>query len=136
MEDKIPEYPDMGIRTPPDIAELEEFEQAADKDGGMREISLEAQNFADRFSGALTQYPKAKKLPNWVRAMVEKKVSVEELTQTLHDRISRAPSHENLEMALLLANEIARMKGGSEALAKHLTEEFLSRLKGENGEAK
>lgn len=132
MKDKSPEYPyqDKGIRKDPDRLELVKFLQAAKQEGGTRKMPLGARKFADRFSAALTHYPNVKELPNWIRAMVEKKVSVEELAQTLHDRLHRAPSEENQQMALLLANEIARMKGGSEALQKHITEELLQRLSG------
>ena len=68
--------------------------------------------------------------------MIEKKASVEELAQTLHDRLQRVPSEENQELALIVANEIARMKGGSEVLARHATPELLARLSGKGGKDK
>ncbi|MEY2410216.1 MAG: hypothetical protein QOF48_2886 [Verrucomicrobiota bacterium] len=92
-----------------------------------------AEKFARRFSATVTHYPAQSELPNWLRAMVEKKASADELTKTLHDRLQRAPSEENQELALILANEIARMEGGSEALAKYATTQLLARLAGKGG---
>jgi hypothetical protein len=48
--------------------------------------------------------------------------------------LHRAPTEENQELALILANEIARMKGGAEALAAHGTPDLLARLSGTGGE--
>lgn len=135
MKDKNTEYPypQKGARKAPDKRELRIFVQAAVHEGGSRELPAPAQNFARRFSAALTHYPAQRELPNWLRAMIEKKASVEQLAKTLHDRLQRAPSEENQELALIVANEIARMDGGSEALSKNVTPELLARLSGKGG---
>jgi nitric oxide reductase activation protein len=129
-------YPQKGARKALDKRELRIFAQTAVHEGGSREVPAPAQNFARRFSAALTHYPAQRDLPNWLRAMIEKKASVEELAQTLHDRLQRAPSEENQELALIMANEIARMDGGSEVLSKHSTPELFARLSGKGGKEK
>src|SRR5690242_3925039 len=119
-------YPEKGVRPAPDRRELNVFVASSVFEGGTRERPAPAIKFASRFSATLTRYPSPQELPNWLRAMIEKKVSVEELAKTFHDRLLRAPSEANQELALLLANEIARMDGGSEALARHKTPELLA----------
>lgn len=138
MQEKSPglTFPDKGARTAPESRELRIFGQAAIQEGGTKEMPAAARKFSRRFSSAVTHYPEPYELPNWLRAMIEKKSSVEELAKTLHDRLHRAPSEENQELALLLANEIARMKGGSEVLGRYTTPELLARLTGKGGEEK
>jgi len=129
-------YPQKGARIAPDRRDLHIFVASSGHEGGLREMPASAAKFAIRFSAALTPYPSIPELPNWLRAMIEKRVSVEELAKTFHDRLLRAPSEENQELALLLANEIARMKGGSEALAKYKTAELLAKLSGKGAKEK
>lgn len=138
MKDKEEPYPyaEKGARKAPDNREVRIFVQAALQEGGSREMPASALKFARRFSAALTDYPAQRELPNWLRAMIEKKASVEELGQTLCDRLQRAPSEENQELALLVANEISRMDGGAEVLSRHATPELLARLSGKGGQEK
>lgn len=124
-------YKEKGIRQAPDERELRVFIQSAEHEGGTKNIPAPARAFAREFSGKLTRYPDPRDLPNWLKAQIEKQATVEELAQTLHDRLHRAPSKESQEMALVLANEIARMKGGSETLSKLLTPELFARLGGD-----
>lgn len=128
MENNKNSLPERGVRAAPNESEMRVFPQAAMREGGTRQVPAAARQFARRFSLTLTHYPDRRELPNWLRAMVEKKVSVEELTKALHDRLHRAPTEENQGLALVMANEIARMKGGPEALAKYTTPELLERL--------
>lgn len=132
-QDEYP-YPDKGARKKPDKAELRRFVQADMHEGGTKRMPEAARKFASRFSDAVTRYPERPELQNWLRAKVEKKVPVEELVKTLHDRLQRAPSEENQELALVVANEAARMQGGLEAIHKYLTPELLARLGGKGGE--
>ncbi len=138
MSDKNAEYPypQKGARKAPDKRELRIFVQAPVHEGGSKEMPSPATKFARRFSAAVTHYPAQRELPNWLRAMIEKRASVQELVVTLHDHLHRAPSEENQELALIVANEIARMKGGSEALAKHVTPDLLAKLSGKGGQEK
>lgn len=136
MDDKLKEYPypQKGTRQAPDTREMNIFVKSAVHEGGSKRIATPAKKFASRFSTTVTRYPKSQELPKWFRAMIEKKVSTEELAKTLHDRLHRAPSEENQEFALIVANEIARMKGGAEVLAKYATPELLARLSVKGGE--
>lgn len=127
-------YPQKGARAAPDKREMRIFLQSAMHEGGSREMPAPAARFARRFSATVSHYPEQRELPNWFRALIEKKVSAEELAQTVRDRLHRAPTEENQELALIVANEIARMKGGPEALAKHVQPEFLARLAGDGGQ--
>lgn len=129
-------FPQKGVRLAPDRQDLHLFVASPGHEGGTREMPAAAAKFASRFRATLTRYPSQQELPNWLRAMIEKKASVEELSKTFHDRLLRAPSAENQELALLVANEIARMKGGSEALARHKTPELLAKLSGKGGTEK
>jgi len=137
MAEKHPApYPEKGARRAPERAELTRFVRAADHAGGRPDMPAEARTFAHRFAATLTRYPDfPQELPNWLRAMIEKKVSVEELAQGIRDRLHRAPSESNQQLALLLANEVARMKGGSEMLQRHVTPDLLQRLGGSEGAA-
>jgi hypothetical protein len=136
MKDKEIAYPyeQKGVRKAPDQRELRLFVRAAQHEGGAKEMPAPAQKFASRFSTTLTHYPKRRELPNWLSAQIEKKVPVEELAKTFHERLLRAPSEENMELALLMANEIARLDGGSEALAKHVTPDLFAKLHGKGGQ--
>jgi hypothetical protein len=127
-------FPQKGARAAPDKREMRIFVQSAIHEGGSKEMPAPAARFARRFSATVSHYPEQRDLPNWLRALIEKKVSTEELAQTLHDRLLRAPSEENQELALIVANEIARMKGGPEALAKHVVPELLAKLSGNGGQ--
>lgn len=138
MKSKSPKYPyaEKGARQAPDRRELRIFTQSARHHGGQQEMPAPARRFATTFSASVTRYPDQRELPNWLRAMIEKKVRVEELVQTLQKRLNRAPTEENQELALIVANEVARMEGGSEALAKYTTPELLARLSGKGGQEK
>jgi hypothetical protein len=96
-EKKIPDYPFRlkEVRKEPDPDELRILVQSALKQGGTTKIPIPAKKFSERFTTTVRYYPKQKELPNWFRAMVQKKASVEELTKTLHDYVFRAPSEEN-----------------------------------------
>lgn len=130
-------YPlkEKGARSAPDARELRVFIRSGRHEGGMVDMPAAARAFARRTADAVTHYPDPHELPNWLRAMIEKKVPAEELARTLQERLRRAPSEDSQEMALLLANEIARMPRGAEALAKHITPELLRALSGEQGRA-
>lgn len=119
-----------GKREKPNAKELMLFTQRAQRTGGFRKRNAAAARFADRFAASVTRYARGGDQPKWLRALVQNKASVGQLVMTLRDRVYRAPTKANQEFALLLANEIARMEGGSEALTKHLTPELLSRLSG------
>lgn len=130
--DKPPLGPvtEKGSWRPPGPHELRLFVQASQHEGGMSEMPAAAQRFAKRACAAVSGYPGPPELPNWLRAMIQKKASVEDLTRTLHERLHRAPSAQHQELALMMANEIARMQGGPKVLAKYLTPELLQRLGG------
>lgn len=132
MKEKKIDYPyeQKGVRQAPDKRELRVFAQAALQEGGATEMPAAAQKFASRFAATVSHYPERRELPNWLRAQIEKKVPVEELAKTFHERLQRAPSQENMELALIVANEISRMDGGSKALARYLTPTLFKRLQG------
>jgi hypothetical protein len=136
MPERIPKYPYSlkDVRKELSREELRTFVQPEAQEGGLKRMPEPAKRFARRFSETVSHYPKKKELPNWFRAMVERKASVEELTKTLHDHLYRAPSKENQELALIVANQIARMKGGSEVLPRYVTPELLSKLSGRGGQ--
>jgi hypothetical protein len=90
-----------------------------------------ARPFQKRAAAEIAYYPEGQRLPKWVLALIEKKVSVEDFAQTVHDRTLRAPSEDNQRLALLLANEIARLPDGPEILDRYLTPELLVGLSGE-----
>lgn len=138
MPEKILNYPYQlkEIRKQPDRDELRLLMQQSVHEGGSKTMPDEAKRFAGRFSANVAHYPVIGELPNWFRALIQKKVSVEELTKTLHDMLYRAPVKENQELGLLIANEIARMKGGPEVLSKYMTSDLLSKLSGKGGELK
>lgn len=132
MKEKKIDYPyeQKGARKAPDKRELRIFAQTALHEGGATEMSATAQKFAGRFAATVSHYPRQRELPNWLRAQIEKKVPVEELAKTFNERLQRAPSEENMELALIVANEISRMDGGSKALARYLTPTLFKRLQG------
>jgi hypothetical protein len=127
-------YPEKGIRKEADRREARAFIRSALHQDGTRETPRAAQQFARRFSAGLTRYPAQPELPKWLLALIEKKASVREVAQTLQEHLRRAPSEENQELALIVANEIARMEGGAEELARHVTPELLARLTAGKGE--
>jgi hypothetical protein len=129
-------YAHKGVRKAPDERELRIFTQTSIHEGGMKAMPAPAAKFARAFQASVRRYPEPRELPVWLLALVEKKVSVQELAAAVHDRLVRAPSEENQELALLLANEIARMKGGPEVLSKHATPELFLKLSGKGGEVK
>jgi hypothetical protein len=132
----MPDYPYhvKDVRKEPDDRELRILIQPSIHEGGLKEMPAPAKKFAARFAANVTHFPAKRELPNWFKAMIEKKVSVEELTKTLQEHVFRAPSEENQELALIVANEISRMKGGSEILPKYITPELLTKLSGKGGE--
>ncbi|HYK20839.1 MAG TPA: hypothetical protein VEV42_08900 [Pyrinomonadaceae bacterium] len=136
MKDKEIAYPyeQKGARKAPERREVDVLVRKPVHEGGLKDMPAPAQKFASRFSTTLTHYPKQRELPNWLRALVEKKVPVEELAKTTQERLLRAPSEENMEITLLVANEIARMKGGPEALGKYITPDLLAKLHGKGGQ--
>lgn len=138
MKDKAPDYPypHKGARKAPDKRELRILIQSAAcggvskelHEGGIKERNTAALNFSRRFAATVMHYPVQRETPVWFRVLIEKKATVEEMAQTLRDRLHRAPTAESQEFALLMANEIVRKKGGAEAVAKHVTPELLGRL--------
>jgi hypothetical protein len=135
MNDKVTDnqFPQQGTRKAPEREELLGFLRESEREGGSKRIPAAAKRFAGSFAATLTHYPKRRELPKWLRAMVAKNAPVEELAKTLHDRLLRAPSEENMELALIMANEIARLDGGPAVLNRYVTPELLARLSGEGG---
>ena len=121
---------EQGKRTRPDARELAIFTQGFRAAGGSRKRRPAAVRFATRFAARVSRYPAVHGQPRWLRALVQTGVSVEEVFATLRNRLQRAPSKANQEFALVLANELARKEGGSEALSRHLTPELFARLSG------
>jgi hypothetical protein len=126
------DYPfkQLGSRRAPDLDDVRAFARRGLREGGRRTVPTAARPFQKRAAAEIAHYPEPQALPRWVLALVEKKVSVEELARTVHDRTLRAPTEENQKLALLLANEIARTPDGPELLERHLTPELLQRLSG------
>ena len=133
-ENKEYPFPEKGIRREPDKREVHAFIRSTVHEDGTRETPRAAQHFARRFADAVTPYPAHQELPKWLLALIEKKALVREVAQTLQEHLRRAPSERNQELALIVANEIARMEGGAEELARHVTPELLARLSAEQGE--
>jgi hypothetical protein len=127
-------FPNKGAREKPQKSDLRRVVQAEVHHGGTTAMPEAARRFANRFSSAVMRYPARPELQNWVRALIERKAPVEEVVKMLHDRVQRAPSEENQELALVLANEVARMRGGTEAIHEHITPELLARLAGKAGQ--
>src|SRR5438128_1079516 len=99
-------YPEKGTREVPDQVEQRILAQPALLQGASGEIPIPAKQFARRFETTVMHFPKQRNLPKWLLTMIEKQASAEELAKSLHDRLFRAPSKANQEMALLVANEI------------------------------
>ena len=130
------QYPEKGVRKIIDENEARLFTRVSLSEGGTKRIPAAASAFARNFSSGISGYSKPSELPNWLKALATKKVSMAELAKAVHDRLNRAPTRENMELALNLANEIARLKGGGEILSSYVTPELLARLSGEGGKAK
>lgn len=119
-----------GKRECPSAKELQLFIQRPRREGGSKRVRVSASRFAGHFSAALTRYPVGLDQPKWLRALVETKASVDQLATIVRDRLRRAPTKSNQEIALVLANEIARIDGSSKVLEKHLTTDLFSHLSG------
>jgi hypothetical protein len=63
--------------------------------------------------------------PSWLRALVEKKASDEEVIDAVEKRLRRAPTRENLLVAQALAHDLGKRQGGGERLRKVLTQELV-----------
>jgi hypothetical protein len=126
------DYPfeETGVRPAPDREEAAVFSTAALTEGGVRSVPSQARRFQKQAAAELSEHPMPEKLPRWVLALVQKKVQADELAKTVAERTMRAPSKENQTLALMLANEIARMDGGPEAIQRHFTPELLDRVSG------
>ena len=119
-----------GKRECPSAKELQLFIQQPHREGGSKRVRVSASRFAGHFSTALTRYPVGLDQPKWLRALVKTRASVDQLVTIARDRLWRAPTKSNQELALVLANEIARIDGGKEVLEKHFTPDLFSRLSG------
>ena len=126
------DYPfkELGPRQAPTLDDVRAFARRGVRAGGEKSVPAAARSFHDRAAAEVMPYPDAKALPRWVLALVEKRVPMEELARTVHDRTLRAPTAANQALALLLANEIARTPEGPQILERYLTPELLQRVSG------
>lgn len=126
------DYPfkELGPRRGPDLDDVRAFARQGVRHDGRRSIPTAARSFQQRAAAEVAHYPETPALPKWILALVEKKVSVDEFARAVHDRTLRAPSEENQRLALLLANELARMPNGSKTVERYLTPDLLLRLSG------
>jgi hypothetical protein len=68
------------------------------------------------------------KIPNWVKALAEKKVTAEEMAIELLKRVERAPSTSGLFLAQAAINELLKTKKGQKAVARILTKETVRKF--------
>ncbi|HSK81081.1 MAG TPA: hypothetical protein VLQ45_31800 [Thermoanaerobaculia bacterium] len=68
------------------------------------------------------------KEPSWLRALVEKKASDDEVIDAVEKRVRRAPTRENLLVAQALAHDLAKKRGSGERLRKILTQELVNEI--------
>jgi hypothetical protein len=72
--------------------------------------------------------PLVREEPTWLRALVEKKASEEEVIAAVEKRVRRAPTKENLLVAQALAHDLGKRQGGGERLRKVLTQELVKEI--------
>lgn len=72
--------------------------------------------------------PLVREEPTWLRALVEKKASDEEVIAAVEKRLRRAPTRENLLVAQALAHDLVKRSGGGERLRKVLTQELVKEI--------
>lgn len=132
MKNEALQYPyrETGIRPPLERREAVLLSRDGNAAGRARP-SVEARSFIKRMAGAVFHARLLDKLPKWVLAQVEKGVSVVEFVDLLKKRTLRAPSEENLHLALALANEIMRKERGPQTLRQALTQELVDELSDE-----
>lgn len=71
---------------------------------------------------------KTPEMPLWLRALIEKKATDEEVIDALEKRLRRAPTHETLLLANALSRDLTRRIGHSEWLHKLLTQELVNAI--------
>jgi hypothetical protein len=72
-------------------------------------------------------------MPLWLRALIEKKATDEEVIDALEKRLRRAPTHETLLLANALSRDLTRRTGNSEWLHKLLTQELVNAIAQKGG---
>lgn len=121
-------YREKGPRPRPDAADVRAFARGGNFDAGRKTTPAAARLFQQRAARQVSSPPSEVPLPRWVLALRQREVSLAEFAETVYKRTLRAPTKENLTLALMLANEIARAEGGGELVAEYVTPELLAHL--------
>jgi hypothetical protein len=135
IESPFEKREERGVREGPTEVELRSMAAVAPRVSGAVYVPPAALRFQRRFAESIRRHPDIQEMPKWVLGMVEKKASIEEFAKVVHDRTMRAPTEEAIELAAVLANEVARMEGGGAVVQEHITPEVLRQVGSKEGEA-
>lgn len=68
--------------------------------------------------------------PAWARRLTAARRPRQEMLDALEKRVYRAPAEKNLRQALIILNDIGRLRGGGKLLRERLTQQVVDRLIG------